>query len=55
MRDITGGTGAYAGASEVQKQAFIGLSNPATMARDIPLFGFSLSIELATGKPEPMH
>jgi len=47
-RAITGGTGDYAGAGGVQTQTFIGLNNAETMVDGIPLFGFSLSVELAT-------
>jgi len=47
-RAITGGTGNYAGANGVQTQTFIGLNNAETVIGDIPLFGFSLSVELAT-------
>ena len=48
-RAITGGTSDYAGANGVQTQTFIGLNNAETVIGDIPLFGFSLSVELATG------
>jgi hypothetical protein len=47
-RAITGGTGDYAGANGVQTQTLIGLNNAETVVGDIPLFGFSLSVELAT-------
>ena len=46
-RAITGGTGDYAAAGGVQTQTFIGLNNAETVIGDIPLLGFSLSVEFA--------